>query len=146
MAQEWSAKDLDNAIRQRKGLRRPLSTKAIGTKRTCHLHQSMSAFGGIADIGVCLLYPQKRTLELSRAMSALCHKQTHALQQKRGYSITSSAMASTPDGIVRPSVLAILRLIINSGQAAVAPPRSVMNSRRSMGFPRAEGHAGGTEE
>jgi hypothetical protein len=24
----------------------------------------------------CLLYPQKRTLELSRAMSALCQKQT----------------------------------------------------------------------
>src|SRR6516225_9273094 len=31
----------------------------------------------------CLLYPQKRTLELSRAMSALCQKRTHALQQKR---------------------------------------------------------------
>src|SRR6516225_10591738 len=28
----------------------------------------------------CLLYPQKRTLELRRGMSALCQKQTHALQ------------------------------------------------------------------
>ena len=36
----------------------------------------MSAFGGIADIRACLLYPQKRTLELSRGMSALCQKQT----------------------------------------------------------------------
>src|SRR6516165_364228 len=36
----------------------------------------MSAFGGIADIAACLLYPQKRTLELSRGMSALCHKRT----------------------------------------------------------------------
>ena len=26
-------------------------------------------------------YPQKRTLELSRRMSALCQKRTHALQQ-----------------------------------------------------------------
>jgi hypothetical protein len=30
------------------------------------------------------------------------------------YSITSSAMASTPGGIVRPSVLAVLRLMTNS--------------------------------
>jgi hypothetical protein len=29
----------------------------------------------------CPLYPQKRTLELSRGMSALCQKQTHAVQQ-----------------------------------------------------------------
>src|SRR5262249_50795002 len=29
----------------------------------------------------CPLYPQKRTLELSHAMSALCHKRTHAAQQ-----------------------------------------------------------------
>jgi len=32
----------------------------------------MSAFGGIADIGACLLYPQKRTLILSLRMSDLC--------------------------------------------------------------------------
>src|SRR6516165_3677704 len=31
-----------------------------------------------------------------------------------GYSITSSAMESTPAGIVRPSVLAVLRLMTNS--------------------------------
>ena len=30
----------------------------------------------------CLLYPQKQTLELSRAMSALCQKRTHAVQHK----------------------------------------------------------------
>ena len=29
----------------------------------------------------CPLYPQKRTLELSRVMSALCQKQTYAVQQ-----------------------------------------------------------------
>src|SRR5215470_3834652 len=30
----------------------------------------------------CPLYPQKRTSELSRGMSALCQKRTHAPQQK----------------------------------------------------------------
>jgi hypothetical protein len=30
----------------------------------------------------CPLYPQKRTLELTLGMSALCQKRTHALQQK----------------------------------------------------------------
>ena len=29
----------------------------------------------------CPLYPQKRTLKLSRVMSALCQKRTHAVQQ-----------------------------------------------------------------
>jgi hypothetical protein len=29
----------------------------------------------------CPLHPQKRTLKLSRAMSALCQKRTHAPQQ-----------------------------------------------------------------
>jgi len=42
----------------------------------------MAAFGRIADIEACLLYPQKRTLELNRAMSALCQKRTYAMQQK----------------------------------------------------------------
>jgi hypothetical protein len=29
------------------------------------------------------LYPQKRTLELSRGMSALCQKRAHAVQQNK---------------------------------------------------------------
>jgi hypothetical protein len=41
-------------------------------------------------------------------MSALGHKRTHAPQQMTVvYSITSSAMASTPDGIFRPRALAV---------------------------------------
>src|SRR5215472_10640359 len=40
----------------------------------------MSAFGGIADIGAWLLYPQKRTLLTRRGMSALCQKQTYDLE------------------------------------------------------------------
>jgi hypothetical protein len=45
-------------------------------------------------------------------MSALCHKQTHAPQQKDLYSITSSARASTGGGTSRPSAFAVLRLNI----------------------------------
>jgi hypothetical protein len=38
----------------------------------------------------------------------MCHKQTHALQQKRLYSIASSARASSVGGISRPSALEVL--------------------------------------
>ena len=41
-------------------------------------------------------------------------KRTHAVQQFCRYSITSSAVESTPAGMVRPSALAVLRLINNS--------------------------------
>jgi len=47
-------------------------------------------------------------------MSALCQKQTYAVQQKHPYSITSSAIASTPGGIVRLSAVAVLRLSTQS--------------------------------
>src|SRR6516225_12302773 len=60
--------------------------------------------------GQCPLYPQKRTLEISHGMSALCQKQTHALQQNASYSITSSAATSRPGDTVRPRALAALRL------------------------------------
>src|ERR1043165_9884483 len=49
---------------------------AFGTKRTWDSDLSMSAFGGIADIGSCLLYPRKRTLVERLAKSALCQQQT----------------------------------------------------------------------
>jgi hypothetical protein len=42
-------------------------------------------------------------------MSALCQKQTSRL-----YSTTSSTRVSSEDGTVRPSALAVLRLITNS--------------------------------
>src|SRR5262249_46717197 len=42
----------------------------------------------------CPLYPRKRTSSDTSGMSALCQKRTHALQQKRRYSITSSARES----------------------------------------------------
>src|SRR5262245_41308582 len=56
-------------------------------------------------------------------------KATYAPQQKRPYSITSSARVSRLGGTVRPSVLAVLRLITSSnfvcrmtgGSAGLAP-------------------------
>src|SRR5262245_28922331 len=47
-------------------------------------------------------------------MSQMCQFRTHAPQQAADHSNTSSAMASTPAGIERPSTLAIRRLIRNS--------------------------------
>jgi hypothetical protein len=43
-----------------------------------------------------------------------CQVRTHAMQQRRRYSNTSSAIASTPGGMVKPSVFAVLRLMTNS--------------------------------
>ena len=45
----------------------------------------------------CPLYPQKRTLPDDRRMSALCQKQTHALQQFCRYLIT-------PVGMTKPQL------------------------------------------
>ena len=53
-----------------------MSVRIVDEKRTWHSHPSMSAFRGIADIGPCLLYPQKQTSELGREMSAMCQKRT----------------------------------------------------------------------
>jgi hypothetical protein len=47
-------------------------------------------------------------------MSEKCHKPTYAVQQTRRYSITSSASASREGGIVRPSALAVFRLMKKS--------------------------------
>ena len=46
-------------------------------------------------------------------MSALCHKRTHAVQQKFRYSITSSVTLRTDGGTVRPSILVVWWLITN---------------------------------
>jgi len=42
----------------------------------------------LSQLGLkCLLYPQKRTSELNHAMSALCQKQTYAVQQSTSVAI-----------------------------------------------------------
>jgi hypothetical protein len=47
-------------------------------------------------------------------MSALCQFRTRAAQQWTFYSITSSARTSIEAGTVRPSALAVLRLIVST--------------------------------
>src|SRR6516165_4882961 len=53
----------------------------------------------------CPLYPQKRTFVEGVWMSALCQKRTF---DTLAYSITSSALACSVSGTVRPSDLAVL--------------------------------------
>jgi hypothetical protein len=55
--------------------------------------------------GLCPLYPQKRTLELSREMSALCQKQTlvervgmSALCQKQTFAVSIDHLAALSQG------------------------------------------------
>jgi hypothetical protein len=45
-------------------------------------------------------------------MSVSCHFRTHASQQSKPYSITSSARASTDAGRSRKSALAVFRLVL----------------------------------
>src|SRR5262249_4987089 len=59
----------------------------------------------------CPLYTRKRTCALQLGMSAMGQKRTHALHQ---WSINWSARSSTVGGIVRPSSLAVFRLMISS--------------------------------
>lgn len=60
------------------------------------------------------------------------------------YSITSSAIASTPDGIARPSVFAVLRLIINSNLVGAMSALGHQRTRnRHVRFTRSGGRANG---
>jgi hypothetical protein len=52
------------------------------------------------------LSPQQRRKSRHSGTAALDHERTHAAQQLATYSITSSARASTVDGISRPSAFA----------------------------------------
>src|SRR4029434_4472912 len=54
----------------------------------------------------------------------ICQQETHALQQKASYSITSSARTSKEGGTVRPSSLAVFRLITNSNLVGCSTGRS----------------------
>ena len=60
-----------------------------------------------------------------RAFGAHCHYRTHAHRSKRHpHSITSSARASTDGGTVRPSALAVLRLMTSSNRVACSMGKS----------------------
>src|SRR5262245_32310370 len=66
------------------------------------VHQHADAPHSLVLLRVRRERPGSRSAEKRDKVAAVAH------------SITSSAMASTPEGIVRPSVLAVLRLITNS--------------------------------
>jgi hypothetical protein len=76
------------------------------------------ADGSIASVRVCSPYVRSypdsdRNSDLrARRLSAISDQS--ALQRRPRHSITSSAVASSDGGIVRPSALAVLRLMISS--------------------------------
>src|SRR6516165_9467989 len=76
---------------------------ALGQKQTLQSVRPMSALPPKADIAECCRHvrfvPKADKVHRSK---------------KRCYSITSSAIESSPGGIVRPSALAVLRLMTNS--------------------------------
>src|SRR5262249_49925862 len=68
-----------------------------------------------------LLRPRR---ERPRRRRAAEQRDERAALHLRGHSITSSAMASTPGGIVRPSAFAVLRLITSSNLVGCTTGRS----------------------
>src|SRR6187401_3278966 len=66
----------------------------------------------------------KRTFVRHRRWSEKCQEATYALQQIAAYSITSSAIASSPGGKLRPNALAVLRLITSSNLVGCMTGRS----------------------
>ena len=68
--------------------------------------------------------PNNGHCHVSVGRSEKCHFQTHASQQSKPYSITSSARASTDAGRSRPSALAVFRLTTSSYLVGVCTGRS----------------------
>jgi hypothetical protein len=93
---------------------------ALGQKQTYAPQNRMSALPPIATAKAkfrkrpCLLYPRKRTCAAQTSVPALGHKRTHAAQQTNIYSNTSSARPISVLGTLRPSALAVLRLMTSS--------------------------------
>jgi hypothetical protein len=72
----------------------------------------------------CNTIPPKADTDRYGGHVRLVHKPTYAVQQRTGYSITSSARASTDEGISKPSALAVLRLITSSYLVGACTGRS----------------------
>ena len=79
------------------------------------------------------LIPQLLTFERTLIFDAKCQFRTHALQQGRLYSITSSAMARSFDGTSMPGAFAVLRLITGSNLVGCCNGRSVGLAPLRMG-------------
>ena len=69
-------------------------------------------------------YPQEQTSSMRSGTSDLCHKLPYAVQQRKLYSITSSARASRVRGMARPSALAVARLMTKSSLVRKSMGRS----------------------
>jgi hypothetical protein len=73
----------------------------MGQERRIGAVRNISALPARADVGADIVEP----------LVSANRRPEQVQQHNSGYSITSSAMASTPGGIVRSSALAVLRLI-----------------------------------
>jgi hypothetical protein len=62
----------------------------------------------------CPQYPESRHEAPAQYLTRWVKSRLMHCSKERRYSITSSAMLSSPDETVRPSVLAVLRLITSS--------------------------------
>jgi hypothetical protein len=78
-------------------------------------HQGLSAR--------CPLYPQKRTLNLGRVMSALCQKRTRALQQIPGLAMIRLASRQAKGRTVATAVASASLPVLSRASCCAPPPR-----------------------
>ena len=90
-----------------------------------------AACGGLRSTPDCR--PRRAFLHLSYSYASpcgpallvtQCHEPTYAVQQKRSYSITSSAVASNCGGTVSPSMVAVCPLMTSSNLLACITGKS----------------------
>ena len=80
--------------------------------------------GSVIPSAGCLLCPDERTQDALACPKSATTRLMHR-SKRHNYSTTPSAIASTPAGITRPSVLAVLRLMINSNAAGLSINRDL---------------------
>jgi hypothetical protein len=69
--------------------------------------------------------PNSRHAATASTCRFRAYSETHAPQYVRGYSITSSALASNDDGTTRPRAFTVLRLMINSNLVGSTTGKSI---------------------
>ena len=110
----------------------------VGRCAVQQIRSSNVRFGSKADIpGVepIRFYPQSDRLLRRREMTLSAISDQSATQQKGAYSITSFAVASSGCGILRPSAVAVLRLIESryfvgswNGRSSALSPRKMRST------------------